>query len=273
MRSFGDDAIGLTHADIDVTDGVGVSRVLRAHQPDWVINTAAYHRVDDCELNPTLAFAVNATGAAVVARAAEEIGAGVVFFSTDYVYGGEDRPRHDPHTESSAPAPCNVYGVSKLAGERLVALANPRHLVIRSSGLYGTATSRKGWTFPELMVTKGRQDGWVKVVTDQALSPTYTRDLAETAKALIEREAHGLFHLTNDGECSWFEFAQATFDIAGVAANLEPTETVTNERRARRPAYSAMTSERLAETGVPPLRSWREALAHYLDAKGLIEAR
>ena len=273
MEALGDDAVGLAHADIDVTDGVGVSRILRDHRPDWVINTAAFHRVDDCELNPTLAFAVNATGAANVARAADEIGAGVVFYSTDYVFGGEGRPRHDPHTESSLPDPYNVYGISKLAGERMVMNANPRHLVIRSAGLYGTATSRKGWTFPELMVTKGRSDGWVKVVTDQALSPTYTHDLATTTKALMEQEARGLFHLTNEGECSWFEFAQATFDIAGVAVNMEPTTTLTGERRARRPPYSALASERLAATGVPPLRPWREALEHYLNAKGFIETQ
>jgi dTDP-4-dehydrorhamnose reductase len=270
MKVFGDGATGLTHGEIDVTDGIGVSRVIREHAPDWVVNTAAFHRVDDCELNPTLAFAVNATGAANVARAAAEIGAGVVFYSTDYVFGGEHRARHDPHTESSLPDPYNVYGVSKLAGERMVMNANPRHLVIRSAGLYGTATSRKGWTFPELMVNKGRSDGWVKVVTDQALSPTYTHDLAETTKALMERDASGLFHLTNAGECSWFEFAQATFDLAGIAVNMEPTLTVPGERRARRPPYSAMTSERLESVGVAPLRPWREALEHYLRAKSLV---
>jgi len=271
MRTLGEESVGLTHTDVDVTDGVSVSRIVREHQPDWVINTAAFHRVDDCELNPTLAFAVNAIGAANVARAAAETGVGVVFYSTDYVFCGEGRPRHDPHTESSKPNPRNVYGVSKLAGEQLVMNANPRHLVIRSAGLYGTATSRKGWTFPELMVSKGRSDGWVKVVTDQALSPTYTHDLAETTQALMESDARGLFHLTNEGECSWFEFAQATFDITGIAVNLEPTVTVTGERRAKRPSYSALASERLTESGVQPLRPWRDALEHYLRAKGLID--
>src|SRR3954454_22414240 len=124
MRKIGDEAIGLTHVDIDVTDGVGVSRVLREHEPDWVINTAAFHRVDDCEMNPALSFAVNAVGAANVARATAEIGAGVVFYSTDYVFVGEGRPRNDPHTESSLPDPYSVYGVSKLAGERMVINAN-----------------------------------------------------------------------------------------------------------------------------------------------------
>lgn len=272
LRVFGEDATGLTHADIDVTDGVGVSRVIREHSPDWVINTAAYHRVDDCELSPTQSFAVNAIGALNVARAAAEIGAGVVFYSTDYVFGGENRPRHDPHVESDLPDPLNVYGVSKLAGERLVMNANPRHLVIRTAGLYGTATSRKGWTFPELMVSKGRSDGWVKVVIDQALSPTYTHDLAETTRALMEHEARGLFHLTNTGECSWFEFAQATFDIAGVAVNMEPSTSVSSDRRAKRPPYSALASERLEAVGVAPMRPWRDALEHYLHAKGLVSA-
>lgn len=271
MKTFGDDAIGLGHGDIDVTDGVGVSRTVREHAPDWVINTAAFHRVDDCELNPTLAFAVNATGAANVARAAAEIDAGVVFYSTDYVFGGEGRARHDPHTESSLPDPYNIYGVSKLAGERMVMNANPRNLVIRSAGLYGAATSRKGWTFPELMANKGKNDGWAKVVTDQALSPTYTHDLAETTKALMERDASGLYHLVNEGECSWFEFAQETFDITGIAVNLEPSQTVTARGKARRPPYSAMSSERLEAAGVTPMRPWREALAHYLHAKGLVE--
>ena len=236
---------------------------MREQRPDWVVNTAAFHRVDDCELNPTLAFAVNAVGAANVARAASEIGAGVVFYSTDYVFGGEGRPRHDPHTESSKPDPSQclrrLEARRRTAGHERQSAAS-RH---RSAGLYGTATSRKGWTFPELMVSKGRSDGWVKVVTDQALSPTYTRDLAETTQALMDREARGLFHLTNEGECSWYEFAQATFDIAGIAVNMEPTTTITGERRARRPSYSALVSERLTEFDVPPLRPWRDALEHY----------
>jgi dTDP-4-dehydrorhamnose reductase len=270
LKALGGGAVGLGHGDIDVTDGVGVSRIIREQKPDWVINTAAFHRVDDCELNPTLAFAVNATGAANVARAAREIGAGVVFYSTDYVYGGEGRARNTPHTEQDAPQPLNVYGISKQAGEQMVAVANPRHIVIRSSGLYGTATSRKGWTFPELMINKARTDGKLKVVTDQALSPTYTHDLAVVTQALMERDASGLFNLTNGGECSWHEFASATLDLAGIDVEIEPTATVQNPMKAVRPSYSAMDSVRLAEFGVEPLRPWREALGHYLNAKGII---
>ncbi|MDP9364575.1 MAG: dTDP-4-dehydrorhamnose reductase [Chloroflexota bacterium] len=269
MRLFGAEAAGLTHQDLDVTDGVAVAAAVRDAKPDWVINTSAFHRVDDCELNPALSFGVNAVGAGNVARVAAEAGAGVVFFSTDYVFGGEARERGRPHVEGDLPDPLNVYGVSKWAGEQLTAQGNPRHLVVRSAGLYGTATSRKGWTFPELMVNKARSEGKLRVVTDQALSPTYTADLAAAVRGLMERDAVGLFHLVNDGECSWHEFASATVELAGIDVEVEPTVSTQQARRARRPPYSAMTSERLAAAGVPPLRPWREALADYLRAKGL----
>ncbi len=272
LRVFGADTIGLGHGDLDVTDGVAVSNILRERAPDWVINTAAFHRVDDCELNPSLAFAVNAIGAANVARVAAEIGAGVVFYSTDYVFGGERRARGNPHGETDPPRPLNTYGVSKLAGEQLVALANPRHIVIRSAGLYGTATSRKGWTFPELMLNKARSEGTLRVVTDQALSPTYTADLAAATRDLMERQARGLFHVANEGECSWHELAAATLALAGVAVPIEPSTTTQLPRRAVRPPYSAMRSVRLADAGVAPLRPWREALADYLTAKGITSA-
>jgi dTDP-4-dehydrorhamnose reductase len=270
VRVFGEETIGLSHQDLDVTDGVGVASTIGSLRPDWVINTSAFHRVDDCEVNPGLAFAVNALGASNVARAAADVGAGVVFVSTDYVFGGEKRERDNPYEEGDIVRPLNVYGVSKAAGEQLVMQANPRHVVVRSAGLYGTATSRKGWTFPELMIDKAKTDGKVSVVTDQALSPTYTEDLAQKIKELVERDASGLFHLTSAGECSWFEFARATFDLAGIEVEMEPIETGETKRRARRPSYSALKDTRLEEAGVAPMRSWKEALEAYLRAKELV---
>jgi dTDP-4-dehydrorhamnose reductase len=269
MRAFGEETVGLTHQDLDVTDGVGVASAMHSLRPDWVLNTAAFHRVDDCETNPALAFAANALGAFNVARAAADVGAGVVFFSTDYVFGGEKRDRDNPYGEGDNVQPLNVYGVSKAAGEQLVMQANPRHVVVRSAGLYGTATSRKGWTFPELMINKAKTDGMVRVVSDQALSPTFTADLAQKTKELVEEEASGLFHLTNAGECSWFEFARAVFDLAGVEVEMEPIETGETQRRARRPSYSALRTTRVPEAGLSPLRPWEEALDAYLRAKGL----
>jgi dTDP-4-dehydrorhamnose reductase len=269
VRAWDEETVRFAHGDLDVTDGVGVASAMQSLGPDWVINTAAYHRVDDCEINPALALAVNTLGAQNVARAAFLVGAGVVFFSTDYVFGAQERGRDHPYEEGDGPQPLNVYGVSKAAGEQLVMQANERHIVVRTAGLYGTATSRKGWTFPELMLEKARNEGSVSVVTDQVLSPTFTADLAGKTRELVERDAKGVFHLTNAGECSWFEFARGTFDLAGVETEMEPIQTGQTRRRARRPSYSALTTSRLAEVGLSPMRPWKEALGDYLRAKGL----
>ena len=270
MRVFGEDATGFAHEDLDVTDESSVASAMRSLKPDWVLNTAAFHRVDDCEVDPTSTFAVNAIGALNVARAADDVESGVVFYSSDYVFGGEERERNHPYGEKDSPQPLSVYGTSKVAGEQLVMQANARHLVVRSAGLYGTATSRKGWTFPELMLNKARTDGFVRVVTDQVLSPTFTADLAGKTKELIEHDATGLFHLTNDGECSWFEFARGAFDLAGVEAKMEPIDSGQFQQRARRPPYSALTTTRLEEAGLSRLRPWKEALKDYLQTKGVI---
>jgi dTDP-4-dehydrorhamnose reductase len=270
LRVFGDEATGLSHQQLEVTDGVGVAETLYALRPDWVVNTAAFHRVDDCERNPEMSFSVNAVGARNVARVAQTLSAGVVFFSTDYVFGADVRKRGHPYVETDRPGPLNVYGVSKWAGEQLVMQANPRHLIVRSTGLYGTATSRKGWTFPELMLNKAKTEGVLRVVTDQVLTPTNTADLAAAVKKLIERDATGLFHVTNGGECSWFEFAQKTLELAGQQAALHPIETSQLPGGPCRPAYSALASNRLAATGVDPLPAWQDALATYLTAKGFI---
>jgi dTDP-4-dehydrorhamnose reductase len=270
MRVFSEEAVGFAHEDLDVTDEESVASAIRSVEPDWVLNTAAFHRVDDCETNPTLTFAVNATGALNVARAAAAVGSGMAFFSSDYVFGGQDRERDHPYEEGDGPDPLSVYGVSKVAGEQLVMQANPRHLVVRSAGLYGTATSRKGWTFPELMLNKARNEGALHVVTDQVLSPTFTADLAGKTKELIEQDAVGLFHLTNAGECSWFEFARGALELAGVDAKMEQISTEQMNQRARRPPYSALDTTRLEAVGLEPLRPWKEALSDYLRAKGMI---
>ncbi len=264
VRALGDRAIGLTHQDLDVTDGVAVLQAISSRTPDWVINTAAFHRVDDCEVNPALTFAVNAIGALNVARASAAAGARHLFFSTDYVYGGESRERNHPFSEADPPRPVNLYGISKATGEQLVLHAAPDALVVRSAGLYGTATSRKGWTFPELMLNLAQTQDVVRVVDDQVLSPTFTSDLARAVIELMDSGAAGLVHVANAGECSWYDFAKATFELTGTPVRLEPQSTAETRRRARRPPYSALRCDRLRS----PLRHWREALADYLHQKG-----
>ncbi len=264
VRTLGQRAVGLTHQDVDVTDGVAVQQAISSHTPAWVINTAAFHRVDDCEVNPALTFAVNAIGALNVARASAAASARHVFFSTDYVYGGEPRERNHPLSEADPPRPLNVYGISKAAGEQLVLHAAPGALVVRSAGLYGTATSRKGWTFPELMLNLAQEQDVVRVVDDQVLSPTFTADLARSVVELMDDGASGLIHVANAGECSWYELAKATYELTGTRVRLEPQSTAETRRRAPRPPYSALRCDRLPS----PLRHWREALADYLHQKG-----
>jgi dTDP-4-dehydrorhamnose reductase len=191
-----------------------------------------------------------------------------VFLSTDYVFGGEIRERGHPHNENDLPHPQNVYGVSKWAGEQLVMQSNTRYIIVRTAGLYGTATSRKGWTFPEMMIHKAKAGETLQVVNDQITSPTYTADLAIKLRELVEQGITGLFHITNSGECSWFEFARTTLEIAKIKATIEPINTSKTQTRAQRPPYSALTSVRLIECGLNPLRIWKEALKDYLQTKG-----
>jgi dTDP-4-dehydrorhamnose reductase len=260
--------IPLTRADLDITDRDAVERVLAAHAPAWVINTAAYHRVDDIETRDARqAFAVNEVAVGHLARVCALRGARLLHLSTDYVFGGGPP---GPYAEDAPPAPLSVYGESKLAGERLVREASPNHVIVRSSGLYGVAGSAgKGGNFVETMLRLAREGRDIRVVDDQVLTPTYTADLAEAiARLLAVTPPGGIYHLTNAGKCSWFEFAERIFDLSDVA--LKPKRTTSDEfgAAARRPSHSVLRNTRAAALGVPPLRVWPEALEAYLRAKG-----
>jgi len=262
--------IPLPHPEVEVEDPASVQAALERHRPQVVVNLAAYNKVDEAEDRPERAFGVNALGAFHVARAAARVNAAAVFISTDYVFGAEPG-RQTPYRESDPPGPLGVYGVSKLTGEHLVRVANPRHFIIRTCGLYGVTTSHKGWTFPELMLKKAQAGEKLRVVQDQVLTPTYTRDLVRAVMAVVEKGEPGLYHLTSAGACSWYEFARATLELAGVRAELEPVSSETFSARARRPAYSVLASERLPALALPGLRPWREALRDYLIEKGIIQ--
>jgi dTDP-4-dehydrorhamnose reductase len=263
-----DQMIPLDIEDLDVRDPASVGRCLKELQFDVLVNLAAFHNVNECESHPAVAFGVNAAGAKNVASAAKEMGKKVVFFSSDYVFGGE-QGRSSPYVETDRPAPLNVYGASKVAGEHLVRAVLPeRHLIVRSSSLFGCVTSKKGWTFPELMLGKARVGEDIRVVNDQFMAPTYTHDLVHRVLELIGKNASGTYHVANGGSCSWYEFALATFESAGVEANTTPISSAEFPAKSRRPSYSVLASARLGELGLPPLRHWREALKAYLVEKG-----
>ena len=259
----------LTHADLDICDFVYTRKVLAEAKPDIVINTAAFHRVDDCEEQPEKAFWVNAYAVRKLAQFCAELDCCLVHMSTDYVFGGEKRT---PYSEDDAPNPLNVYGVSKLAGEYFVRNLCPKHFVIRTSGLYGVAgSSGKGGNFVETMIRLAKEGKPIRVVTDQVLTPTYTKDLAQKIKELLQTEAYGLYHITNKGQCSWYEFAQKIFELLNLKPDFGPTTTAAYGAKARRPAYSVLAHEKLRQLGMDNLRPWPEALAAYLEEKGLLK--
>jgi dTDP-4-dehydrorhamnose reductase len=258
----GHDIQRLTRKDFDVTDHDRARAVLSESKPEMIVNLTAYHRVDDCESNPELAYDVNVLAVLNLVRIANDLDAKVVQFSTDYVFDGN---RTTPYDESCEPFPLSVYGNSRLAGEFVVRTQSRRYVLIRTCGLYGRAGSQgKGGNFVETMLKKARNQEPIRVVNDQTVTPTSTADLARQLAVLLPMPHEGLFHVTNDGACSWYEFAAAVFDVAGIPANLSPTTSESYKAPARRPRYSVLENKRLKELGLHRMRPWREALAEYL---------
>jgi dTDP-4-dehydrorhamnose reductase len=254
-----------THQELDVTDVGKVQEEVGGLQPEAIINTAAFHKVDLCETEIGRAFEVNAYGVRNLALAAREVGATLVHFSTDYVFEGNS---NQPYTEEDIPNPVNAYGVSKLAGEKLVRYLWTKSFVIRTCGLYGHAgSSGKGGNFVEMMLSKAACGEPIRVVADQRLTPTSTRELARRVIDLISTNHYGLYHITSSGECSWYEFARAIFELKGIRANLSPTTSREFNAAARRPAYSVLQNRRLQHLGMDDLHDWRYALEEYLSMR------
>lgn len=262
----GEEVVPLSHADLELRDNAGMQAVVDGYRPDVVINLAAYHRVDDCEVQPETAFLVNALAVRQLARACRDYASALLHVSTDYVFDGR---KGEAYTESDAPNPLSVYGASKVAGEYLVRHTLDRHYIVRTSGLYGLAgSSGKGGNFVERMLQLAREGKPIRVVADQVLTPTYTVDVAAKISELVRTERWGTYHLTNAGQCSWYEFATRIFELAQLEADLSPTTSAEFGARALRPAFSVLRSERLGLTGLSALRPWGEALAAYLQARG-----
>lgn len=261
-----DSLISLTRANVDVSCASSAATCLGALDYDVLVNLAAFHDVNGCEDDGARAFAVNALGAYHAAKAAAAKGRKVVFFSSDYVFGIE-KDRVTPYLESDPIGPLNVYGASKVAGEHLVRVATDNHLIVRASSLFGVVTSKKGWTFPEMILRRATAGEPLRVVNDQYMSPTYTLDLVRTVIALLEQNATGTVHVANDDGCTWYEFARATLELAGVDHPIAPVNSDAFPAKARRPNYSRLGTQRLSAWGVPPMRPWREALRAYLEEK------
>ena len=259
------DGIPLTHSDLDIRDATRVDEVLRQIHPDIVINTAAFHRVDDCEEEVEKAFQVNAFAVRNVAKVCASLDSALLHISTDYVFDGQKKA---PYTVEDNTHPINTYGWSKLVGEHFVRIYCPKYFIVRSSGLFGVVgSSGKGGNFVETMIQMANADKPIRVVDDQVLSPTYTHDLAAQIRALLQTQTYGIHHIVNAGECSWYEFAAATFELMERKPDLERTDSSSFQLRARRPSYSALSSKRVEKLTRSRMPHWRKALERYLEAR------
>jgi dTDP-4-dehydrorhamnose reductase len=255
--------IPLTRADLDILDHGAIPRVLGELRPTHVVNTAAYNLVDRAEDDPGSAFALNAATVGALADTCASLGATLVHFSTDYVFDGG---RPTPYAEDDVPAPLSAYGRSKLEGEQQALARCPSTFVFRVCGLYGIGRSsgKGGTNFVETMLRLATAGQPIRVVSDQVLTPSYTRDLAPKVWRVVARSAPGLYHLTNAGATSWYDFAREIFRLSGLAPALTAVTAAEYGARARRPAYSVLAHGRLAAAGEDDLRPWPEALAAYL---------
>jgi dTDP-4-dehydrorhamnose reductase len=259
LEAAGHDVLALGRDDADVTRYAALVHPLRAFRPDWVFHLAAFTKVDECETRPDHAHRVNGLGAKNVALAAAECGAAVLAISSDYVFGGDAQR---PYREYDPPAPRSVYGASKWAGEQAVREVHPRHLIVRTSWLFG----RGGPNFIDSILARGRAGEALRVVDDQRGSPTWTHDLARGLLDLAESGQYGTYHCTNTGDCTWYELAAHALDRAGVRASLERTDSKSFARPAPRPAYSVLDHDWFDQVTGRPLPHWQDAVGRYLDS-------
>jgi dTDP-4-dehydrorhamnose reductase len=250
--------IGLDKDEIDITSEFECRRTIQDNMPDIVINAAAYTDVDGCEKAKDECFAVNAEAVKYIAESCRKDNIRIIHFSTDYVFDGNG---NEPYREDSLCNPVNVYGESKLAGERYLQERSSNYILIRTEWLYG----RNGRNFVRTILEKARTVNKLEVVDDQTGSPTYTRDLAAAVDLLIERNIAGIFHLTNRGSCSWFQFAKTILQVAGVTSvTVLPIKSAQLNRPAKRPAYSVLSMQKFIQTTGKIMQPWQLALQDYL---------
>lgn len=258
QKAFADDEVlAIDVAECDITDEAAVMAVITDFAPELVVHGAAYTAVDKAEEDEDTAWRVNALGSWWVARACKVVGASMVYVSTDYVFDGT---LGRAYTEFDHTSPQGVYARTKEAGEQLVRETLPEHYVVRTSWVQG----EHGNNFVKTMLRLGAERDTLTVVADQTGSPTFTADLAPAIRRLAVTGRFGTYHVTNSGQCTWFEFAQAIFAEAGLDVRVEPTTTASYGAPAPRPAYSVLDNRKANLTGIGPLRPWREALADLL---------
>ncbi|WP_268624011.1 dTDP-4-dehydrorhamnose reductase [Paenibacillus alvei] len=256
----GHDVIGLDRVKLDITDDKMCNRVIKELQPEAIIHCAAYTAVDNAEADQDNAYLVNAIGTRNVAVAAERVNAKICYISTDYVFDGNNS---SPYHEYDNTNPLTVYGKSKRAGEHLVQSLCSRWFIVRTSWVYGAS----GNNFVKTMLKIGQERSLLQVVDDQWGSPTYTCDLALFLEQLVMTDKYGIYHASNSGICTWYEFAKAIFEETQMSVKVEPCTTEQFPRPAPRPRYSVMEPMSIRMNGFVPIRHWRVALQDFLNQK------
>jgi dTDP-4-dehydrorhamnose reductase len=255
------DVLAMGRSELDITDSAAVEPVVEGFRPDVVLNCAAFTRVDDCEEQRALAFAVNVTGPKNLALCIHNHGGKLIQISSDYVFDGA-RTVPDPYVESDEPAPVSYYGQTKLEGERIIREVTERWLIVRTAWVYGAV----GRNFPKTILrlaVKGPQKE-IRVVNDQFGSLTWSFRLARQIERLIEVDGHGIYHATAEGYCTWYEAAATFLKLMGVAHNLNPCTSNQYPTRAIRPGNSIMENHRLKEAGINCMRHWEEDLEQFV---------
>ena len=254
-----DEVVGLTSRDMDIRDMHQVQGVLEKARPEWIALAAAYTNVDDCESHPDLALAVNRDGAVNVAQAAKRIGAKLLFISSDYVFDGK---KTSPYEAGDARNPKSVYGRSKAEAEVRLLEVLPECCIARTSWLFGTG----GKCFPDTILKLAANRPALDVVDDQRGCPTYSVDLSRAIIGLCRNHASGVVHVTNAGDCSWFEFAREIVKGGGLTTEVRPVSSQQMARPAPRPAYSVLSSKSLLQYGIT-VPTWQDALRRYLQER------
>lgn len=258
------EVVSLTHSDINIEDFTSVQKVLYDIKPEVILNTAAFHIVPKCEDDPVRAFQINSLGSLNMAKVSNELGALNLYYSTDYVFDGEKK---SPYLESDNPNPLNVYAATKLTGESFTLNYSLKGVVLRISGIYGEVSCRaKGGNFITTMIKAAKEKPEVKVVNDEILTPTPTKSISEKTLEIVRKQLTGLYHLTCEGQCSWYEFAEVIFSTLEFKTPLSPISVKDMPMVVKRPTYSVLENEKAKQSGISKMPYWKDALVQFLNS-------
>ena len=256
------EVIPLTHDQIEITDIDNLKEVLSGLKPDFLINTAAYHNVPKCEADPELSFKINGLGSLNLAKLSSDLGFKLIHFSTDYVFDGR---KEQPYLEEDKTNPLNVYAATKLTGEQFIQNYCEKYFVIRISGIYGKVPCRaKGGNFVSNMIKFAKEKPEVRVVTDEVLTPTPTYRIALNTLKLMETDKFGLYHMTCESQCSWYDFAKVIFEILKLKTPLLKAGVKDFPSNVKRPFYSVLENSKLKEIQLNEMPLWSDALTEFL---------